>query len=961
MARKTERDINVDKVTESNINFDTLILGLEAVKDGLIDKEVLNHFFSSQVPIDLMTRKHLVMHVDQHWRGILEQFRMRILSIPAYKVRQDTIALTQEAVSDGLLSQDVLDHLISLHPQVPSSMKHRYLFSSAVHKVIEEKHGVFLIRASSIKSNSLNFDPDSLELVQAAVKAGLIDTKVLDNLIFLHPKVPLHLQIYKDLKERWYNIRIVFHPSIIPHSRVLDSSVSSLTSTADFPLCPELLSDLNELLVTSAHKWRPLGIALRFQPQDLDVIQACHILIADSPKSYLTRLLEDWVLKKIEYTLLPTSNNLKRALNSQIVGLGKLANDVEKFLRKSAPTSTHLPYSSTNLADLAFPKQEGMLYIEENMSTLIDIRNTSHLERTTFKWLIDGTEFTQNNHISTLCLHKADIDWDSCEFSCEVGAVKTFPVKVYVSCPLDKYRSSLASVYLAQPEVPEDTWPPVSNKKYINLALIKQDTVNYGSEYARLTIRGDIDDILQHKQEIKYEDVYKDLKSRQLLLIEGRPGSGKTTFVHKITHDWATSSNGAIRLVLLVSLRVLNTLNNPNLSDILKLFNDLRVSQDLIEERAGKGVCFIFDGFDEFSPSDGDNSVVHKIINKTYLSQSTVIVASRPAAIAKLRHRADKVIEVIGFLNDQILEYFDYYPFSSKTKPKELKSYLSSHPNILHMCYLPIHAAMVAFIFEVAGKVPKTETEIYELFTRFTLKRNLSKRRDIDVSDIDLHCLNEEEQLCFNHICHIAFEKTIWSKQVLHQDDIKSHFQVRKDLDFSLGLLTIDRTADLYGFKDIYTFLHLTFQEYLAAYHISKLSDDQQCKLIEEHGSKNHMQVVWKFYFGMIKIKAFENKFKSILQQTKENTLHHFQCAYESQQQIVCAQLLKAVHYHIYQADKFLSTPDYTAIGYVVNTTVLSTRLTLINCEVDIAAIDALLSEIKEQARTSLHGLHNRD
>ena len=59
-------------------------------------------------------------------------------------------------------------------------------------------------------------------------------------------------------------------------------------------------------------------------------------------------------------------------------------------------------------------------------------------------------------------------------------------------------------MYLAQPEVPEDTWPPVGNKKYINLALIKQQKVNYGSEYTRLTIRGDMDDILQHKDKIEY-------------------------------------------------------------------------------------------------------------------------------------------------------------------------------------------------------------------------------------------------------------------------------------------------------------------------------------------------------------------------------------------------------------------------------------------------------------------------
>ena len=66
------------------------------------------------------------------------------------------------------------------------------------------------------------------------------------------------------------------------------------------------------------------------------------------------------------------------------------------------------------------------------------------------------------------------------------------------------------------------------------------------------------------KIRLNITEVYKSLKSGQLVLVEGRPGSGKTTFVHKITRDWATKSGGAIRLLLLVSLRVLNTLNKPN-------------------------------------------------------------------------------------------------------------------------------------------------------------------------------------------------------------------------------------------------------------------------------------------------------------------------------------------------------------------------------------------------------------
>ena len=88
-------------------------------------------------------------------------------------------------------------------------------------------------------------------------------------------------------------------------------------------------------------------------------------------------------------------------------------------------------------------------------------------------------------------LNEADIDFDGARFTCTADSAKTMDyvrtasITLKVCCSLDKFRRSLALAYLAQPEIPEDTWPPVGSKKYINLALIKRSIfVNYGSEYA---------------------------------------------------------------------------------------------------------------------------------------------------------------------------------------------------------------------------------------------------------------------------------------------------------------------------------------------------------------------------------------------------------------------------------------------------------------------------------------------
>ena len=835
-----------------------------------------------------------------------------------YSAEIDIIELAREAVRAGLIKQDVLDHLTSLQPQVPSSLKHRY----------------FLMQLREEVRSNIN-----------------------DELFFA----------------RMVQVLVEFQPN--------QNLAQNTDNEHNITFGPEHIPELLEFLVEHAYKWEFIGTALKFKPQDLRNIKANNNSRHDFVMCNLMSLLEEWIGKKYRHTLPPTMGNLKRALNSQIVGLGALACELGNTFVPQDRTSKTLPYlvvsvdiletTENSITCLSTHTQHMNVHAKENESVLLEMQCTSHRDVTPqYQWQKDNIPIQENEvHTGTttpvLCISNADIDMDGFKYNCDIYApicteeyIYTEQITLRVDCPLDVYTHSLAAMYSAQPEVPKDTWPPVSSKKYINLALIRQKQVNYGAQYAHLTIRGDMDDILQHKEVIEYDQVFQSLRCGQVIFIEGRPGSGKTTFVHKITRDWAITSNGGMRLVLLVSLRVLNNLYKSNrieLSDILNLFMDLKVSKKIIEKRNGKGVCFIFDGLDEFLPPDGENSIVHRIIHKKYLSQSTVIVASRPAAIAELRQRANKVIEVVGFKKEQIFEYFNHYPFSNKSKSTELKAYLSVHLNILHMCYLPVHAAMIGFLFEVTGEVPQTEAEIYKHFTHFTLKRNLTK---CVCANLDVRNLSGEEEKIFNQICKLALNKTILNRQVMHQDEVTSLYKSEKDGDISLGLITIDRTADLYGFKDLYTFLHLTFQEYLAAHHISTLSDEEQDKLIQEHGNKNHMLAVWKFYCGLVEFGIENKRFKSILRRTSGKYLFHIQCAYESQQSLPCTQLLKSKKYHIRLTDKYLTIPDYTAMGYIMNISVMPVKLSLKNCKINIEAIDAMLLQMTGETRCLLQTLN---
>ena len=495
----------------------------------------------------------------------------------------------------------------------------------------------------------------------------------------------------------------------------------------------------------------------------------------------------------------------------------------------------------------------------------------------------------------------------------------------------------LRKMYSKQREVPRSTWPPVGTNTFINLVLIKQS-----GEIARnydYSVRGDMDDIVKSKETVNYESVFSKYIEGGLILVEGRPGSGKTTLVHKIARDWASGGDMLTnaKLVFLVPLRVLDhEIVGHTLSDLLKSIfwnkSDLESVCSKITELNGKGVCFILDGLDEYKQRDSESSVVHALLYKQFIPDAMVIVASRPVATAGLRRNCviTKHIEVIGFSKDQIYEYIERFPFVHSAKSEmsvkdKLKTYLKVHQNIQHMCYLPVHAAMVCFLHQYSEYVPHTETKMYEEFTRLILLRCLS-RSDENAQLPSISSLCGQQAEWFQKICHLAFDMTIQSKQVVHQRDTEvplspdcSHGD-----ECGLGLVTIDHTVAMFGLINTHTFLHLTLQEYLAAYHIASREEDEQRKLLLS-GIMYHMSNVLVFYCGMTHFTEDDARlffvnfsYKCLFKSSSNGLRNGLRRAFESQQRVVCDSVVKEDEGIVIQ-NGYITLVDIYSMVYVIS------------------------------------------
>ena len=724
------------------------------------------------------------------------------------------------------------------------------------------------------------------------------------------------------------------------------------------------VTSLMGILVVVSYKWEELGLALGLPKADREECRSsCNNTLR------LENILHRWLTGGYKKAIPPTLKNLKQVLASELVGVADVALSLEEKFRESLKPSVTMPVAKSPDIDptLRMICQSLDTEVADGKSTLLEVF-VSKSEGVSYQWKKDGQAISDNlaytgTHTAILAISPASQGAQG-KYICHVikDIEKVISKEVVLTVIFSPEKKLLIDSYSKDTDVPEDLWPPHVTSTFINLALVvKSKGITDDYKYS---VQGNVDDILEAKEKIEFKEVFGMYQRKALVLLEGRPGSGKTTLVHKVSRDWATSGEVLknSRLVFNIPLRSLSNRMIKSLSDLLGLLYpnqnmcDQLVSD--IENSNGEGVCFIIDGLDEFHPEDGTKSVIHQLLYGKYLSAAMIIVASRPVATGKLRSKSHvtRRIEVLGFSQQQIFEYIDNYPFTpnSDTSPSQLKAYLNEHHNLLHMCYLPVQAAMICYLYgHEKGVIPRTETKIYEHFTRLIVLRQ-QRRSNEDAQLESMEDLCGDDRKYFSSICQLAFDMTTRSTQTVHQSDTTVPLSLGTGSNdaSSLGLLTIDRTPGLGGHHNTFAFLHLTYQEYLAACHLAELKEEEQMEMITLHIEETNMLMVWKFYSGMVKFENNVAQIEHIIRNPGDMIgadvrVYGVQCAYESQQRVVCDRIVKRSRGKLSYNTSTLSLADMTAVGYVISTTSHPvTHLAMAGCHLHDDHVRTLLKKI---------------
>jgi len=641
-------------------------------------------------------------------------------------------------------------------------------------------------------------------------------------------------------------------------------------SIGEVSLCESDVKQLTELLTDDADKAEELGVALGLsKAQRMESLKGCSLIVG------MSNIILEWIRTQHEPR---TLNDLRIALASDTVGLKCLAFRLEKnFIIKVQKNVCKKRCMDVKLHSTY---RSGDITINRGKAALLGFQMSS-LHPVQYKWRKNGQFLSEGEIYSGTTKPFLYINFTEenvqGQYECAVEDGQRQHHEQMKLSFYSGFKKHFSDVYKVQKEVlEENSCFPSTPDIFINLAIISKKK-NFKNDVA-YAVQGDIDDILEGKEKVEYADLFGQYKSKSLLLVEGRPGSGKTTLMHKVSRDWALDKGileGA-DIIVLISIRLLDPCSKN--FDLSKLFegyvhNESERSQILkyFEKVNGLGVCFIFDGLDEYKDNKNYNNIILKLITKRVWPLAMIIVASRPVGTALLRNKGPEktnCIEVLGFKTDEISKYVYSYFKESYEKAAKLILYLKSHVNVYRMCYLPVHAAMICILYDEEGEnIPQTESKIYENFARFALARKNKESREID----SLQDLTENVKEYFTKICKLAFDMIAQSKQVMLQSQTKFPLTPSGSDESSLGLVTIDIIAKLFGMKDLYAFLHLTFQEYLAAFYLSQL-------VIRKTQELNvNLQMVWKFYSGIVQFDSDSLILESVMSDSKTDLLYKVQ------------------------------------------------------------------------------------
>lgn len=350
-------------------------------------------------------------------------------------------------------------------------------------------------------------------------------------------------------------------------------------------------------------------------------------------------------------------------------------------------------------------------------------------------------------------------------------------------------------------------------------------------------------------------------------IVLGKPGAGKTTYLKFLTLMMLDplSQIERRRLPIFVTLREWADERMPLLDFVVQQFDicGFPDAQGFVEKMLAEGQCIVlFDGLDEVSSDANQDDIIRQIRNFTDKYAANQFVMS--CRVAAYNHWFERFTDVeMADFNEAQMEAFIRNWFHSEPKvADECWERLKSSPPLRELASVPLLLTLLCLEYSESNDFPPNRAELYEraietLLTKWDSSRRIRraevykqlsiKRKESMFARIAFGTFSENEYFIRERTLAKMIEKYIENLPGFNPAELEPDSRAVLQAIAAQHGIFVERA------KDVFSFAHLTFQEYFTAKYIvdNQLNGSLE-KLVEEHLYDPKWKEVFLLVAGML-------------------------------------------------------------------------------------------------------------